>query len=77
VLVGEPEPIGFLPVAGDGARLFFAVFAAALIYVSYAYTGWNAATYLSSELEDPPPLSYLALTGWTLAFSSITIGLIR
>ena len=27
--------------------------AVALIYVNYAYTGWNAATYLSSELEDP------------------------
>jgi APA family basic amino acid/polyamine antiporter len=28
-------------------------FAISLIYVSYAYTGWNAATYLSSELENP------------------------
>ena len=27
-------------------------FAIALIYVSYAYTGWNAATYLAGEVED-------------------------
>ena len=26
-------------------------FAIALIYVSYAYTGWNAATYLAGEVE--------------------------
>ncbi len=53
VFAGEPQPLGFLPTAGDGAELFSAEFAVALIYVSYAYTGWNAATYLSSELEDP------------------------
>ncbi|MEE3236678.1 MAG: APC family permease, partial [Pseudomonadota bacterium] len=35
-----------------------------LIYVSYAYTGWNAATYLSSELEDPQrTLPVILLTG--------------
>ena len=28
-------------------------FAVALIYVNYAYTGWNAATYLSGEVENP------------------------
>ena len=53
MFVGPPQPIGFLPVAGDGEQLFSAEFAVALIYVSYAYTGWNAATYLSSELENP------------------------
>lgn len=24
-----------------------------LIYVNYAYTGWNAVTYVTSELDDP------------------------
>ncbi len=28
-------------------------FAVSLIYVSYAYTGWNVATYLTDELEHP------------------------
>jgi len=28
-------------------------FAVALIYVSYAYTGWNAATYIIEEVKDP------------------------
>ncbi len=53
MFVGEPQSTSFLPVADDGGTLFSAEFAVALIYVSYAYTGWNVATYLSSELEDP------------------------
>lgn len=48
-----PAPVRFLPMTGDGALLTSGAFAVALIYVSYAYTGWNAATYLSSELENP------------------------
>jgi APA family basic amino acid/polyamine antiporter len=53
VLIDTPQAVTFLPVAGDGALLTSGTFAVALIYVSFAYTGWNAATYLSSELEQP------------------------
>ncbi len=48
-----PQPVRFLPAPGDGVLLTSSTFAVSLIYVSYAYTGWNAATYLSSELENP------------------------
>ncbi len=47
------QPIRFLPTAGDEVLLTSGAFAVSLIYVSYAYTGWNVATYLSSELENP------------------------
>jgi len=53
IFVDLPQPVAFLPAAGDTALIKSAAFAVALIYVSYAYTGWNAATYLSSELEEP------------------------
>ena len=54
LLFGDtPGDSGFLPLAGDTSIVFSGAFAIALIYVSYAYTGWNAATYLSGELEDP------------------------
>ncbi len=49
----DPQPVSFAPVAGDADIVFSGAFAIALIYVSYAYTGWNAATYLSGELEQP------------------------
>ncbi|MFU8817102.1 MAG: APC family permease [Pseudomonadales bacterium] len=53
LFVSEPQEVRFLPSAGDGVLLTSAAFAVALIYVNYAYAGWNAATYLTSELTDP------------------------
>ncbi|NNC77809.1 MAG: amino acid permease [Woeseiaceae bacterium] len=53
VFVDNWQPISVLPVEGDAALLSSGAFAVSLIYVSYAYTGWNAATYLSSELANP------------------------
>lgn len=44
---------GFMPGASDPAVMFSSAFAVSLIYVSYAYSGWNAATYFSGELEHP------------------------
>jgi APA family basic amino acid/polyamine antiporter len=52
-LVPAAQPISFLPAPGDGAQLTSGAFAVSLIYVSYAFTGWNAATYLTGELERP------------------------
>ncbi len=39
--------------SGDGSLILTAGFAVSLIYVNYAYTGWNVATYIAGELEDP------------------------
>ncbi len=53
IMVKEPTTLSFMPKSGDAALITSGAFAIALIYVNYAYTGWNAATYLSSELEQP------------------------
>ena len=53
VFVDQPQDVSFLPVSGDTALLTSSAFAISLIYVNYAYSGWNAATYLTSELEQP------------------------
>lgn len=34
-------------------ELFLPGFAVSLIYVSYAYTGWNSAAYITEEIEKP------------------------
>ena len=51
-MVDEVQPISFLPVAGDGALMIGSAFAVSLIYVNYAYTGWNSVTYLINEVDD-------------------------
>ncbi len=64
LLVDTPQDIRMLPAPGDGALLASGAFAVALIYVNYAYTGWNAATYLLDELERPAEtLSTILLVG--------------
>ena len=74
-LVDEPQPIRFLPSAGDGALIVNGSFAISLIYVSYAYTGWNSATYLSSELENPQRTLPAILLAGTLVVSILYIAL--
>lgn len=75
VIVDTPQPVNFLPSTGDGALLGSSEFAVALIYVSFAYTGWNAATYLSSELEEPQrTLPWILMTG-TLVVMALYVAL--
>ena len=50
---GTYQAADFSPQAGDEKLIFSGAFAVALIYVNYAYTGWNSATYVTSELENP------------------------
>jgi APA family basic amino acid/polyamine antiporter len=52
-MVDTPQPVRFAFEGEDIPLMTSGAFAVSLIYVSYAYTGWNAATYLSGELEDP------------------------
>lgn len=42
-------------------------FAIALIYVSYSYSGWNAAAYITEELKSPKKSLPIALIGGTVA----------
>lgn len=51
---GGGQPISFAPGAFDPARVFSAGFAVSLVFVMYAYSGWNAATYIVGDLADPP-----------------------
>lgn len=41
------------PHTGDGALFVSPAFAISLVYVMYAYEGWNGAVYVAGEVEDP------------------------
>ncbi|MEM6513892.1 MAG: amino acid permease [Pseudomonadota bacterium] len=73
--VGEPQAVSFWPAAGDGQLIIGGAFAVSLIYVSYAYTGWNAATYLSSELEHPQRTLPWILVCGTLVVTALYVAL--
>jgi basic amino acid/polyamine antiporter, APA family len=65
---------GFIWGHGDAGRLlstpaletvFTGEFAVALIFVSFAYSGWNAAAYLGGEIKDPEKNIRIALIAGT------------
>jgi APA family basic amino acid/polyamine antiporter len=45
--------ISFWPQPGDTDLILSASFAVSLVFVVYAYTGWNAAAYIAGNLENP------------------------
>jgi len=47
------QPITVLPKTGDWRALFSGAFAVSLVYVSYAYTGWNSSIYIVDEIKRP------------------------
>src|SRR5205814_3565838 len=51
--VKSTEPISFLPTKTDGALILSAPFAVSLYWVMYAYSGWNASTYIVGQLRYP------------------------
>lgn len=64
MVVGEGQPISFRPDATGWQALFSPAFAVSLVYVSYAYSGWNAAVYVTGEIENPQRnLSRILLAG--------------
>ncbi len=61
--VSDPQPISFAPSTADIGYMTSAPFAISLVFVLYAYSGWNAATYIAGEIKDPErnlPRSILA-----------------
>ncbi|MDH3401851.1 MAG: amino acid permease, partial [Chromatiales bacterium] len=75
LLTDAPQEIHFLPAQGDGSLLFSGAFAVSLIYVTYAYTGWNAVTYISGEVENPQRTIPLALIAGTTVVALLYVGL--
>ena len=49
----NPQDFSILPQVGDIKLLFSSGFAISLVWVSYAYTGWNSSVYIAGEIVDP------------------------
>ncbi len=51
--MGTPTGIDFAPSAAAWREIGGAPFAVSLLFVMYAYAGWNASTYIIGEVRDP------------------------
>jgi basic amino acid/polyamine antiporter, APA family len=52
-LVQPFQPLSFSPSAEAFAEIFTAPFATSLVFVTYAYSGWNASIYIASDIKKP------------------------
>jgi APA family basic amino acid/polyamine antiporter len=52
-LVQPRQPIDFFPHVDDTISMFSGAFAVSLVYVMYSYSGWNASSYIISEVKQP------------------------
>lgn len=65
--------ITILPQTNSVSEIFSAPFWVSLIYVSYAYSGWNAASYLAGDMDNPKKNLPLALFLGTLVVMIIYV----
>ena len=64
--ITKAQPVSFLPAAGDMKLIASGKFASNLVYVMYAYLGWNASIYLAGEVRNPERVIPLSVTLGTL-----------
>ncbi|HEY5823082.1 MAG TPA: APC family permease, partial [Cyclobacteriaceae bacterium] len=54
LFIDSPESgINFTPQPGDWELITSSGFAVSLVFVVYAYTGWNAAAYIAGNMNNP------------------------
>lgn len=70
-LADNTSGVNFLPEAGDWSLVLSPGFAVSLVFVVYAYTGWNAAAYIAGNLENPDRNLPLSLITGTLIVAFI------
>lgn len=74
LLHSPAHAVSFAPGADVLRDIFSPAFAGSLIYVTYAYSGWNAAAYISGEIINAPRnLPRALLTGTLLVLVIYTL----
>lgn len=51
--VSDPQSLDVIPDKSDWDQVFSGSFAVSLIFVSYAFSGWNASVYITDEIKNP------------------------
>ena len=67
----QKQPFNIAPVSNDLGTIFSFPFAISMFYVMYSFSGWNAASYITSEVRNPEKNVPLALLIGTIAVTVI------
>jgi APA family basic amino acid/polyamine antiporter len=51
--LGRPAGLSFAPDAGALSDILSPAFVVAMFFVTFAYSGWNAAAYVAGEIDNP------------------------
>jgi APA family basic amino acid/polyamine antiporter len=73
VVLGRGESVASIPMSTGGVSI--PAFAVTLVWISFAYSGWNAAVYVAGELDDPVRTLPRALVFATLGVTFIYVSL--
>jgi basic amino acid/polyamine antiporter, APA family len=68
LLIRNPQPLDLSPGPESIGTIFSRPFAVSLVYVMYAYSGWNAATYITEEVRNPA-----RNVPWALLIGTVTV----
>jgi len=75
-MVTNPQDITLAPSPSDLESVFSPAFAISLVYVFYAYSGWNSASYIAGEILRPEKNLPISLF-WGAAFVALCYCLIN
>ena len=75
LLMANPQPLNLLPGPDALTTLLSRPFAVDLVYVMYAYSGWNAAAYITDEVRNPAKNVPWALLIGTLVVTALYLTL--
>lgn len=74
-LTSTNRGISFLPTPGDWSLITSVGFVTSLVYVVFAYTGWNAAAYVAGNMHNPvrnvPRALLIGTTAVTLIYLAL------
>jgi APA family basic amino acid/polyamine antiporter len=74
-LAGSKTDVIFRPTGASFREIVSPAFAISLFFVSFAYSGWNAAAYIAGEIRDPARNIPLSLIPGTMVVTLLYLGI--
>ena len=73
-LKGSHSGFQFTVHGNDVKQIFSPAFAISLVYVSFAYSGWNSASYITHQIKDPVKnLPFILIIGTLIVITLYTL----